>query len=123
MKWTEVQIQGTAETEDILTNILYDLGATGLAIEDPLAMKDVEQSKGDWDYVDPSLIKTDIEGLLIKVYFSEEEDIDKKIESIKRAIKSHPELKAEEHEILISKVDEEDWAESWKKYYKPLRLG
>lgn len=123
MKWTEVQIQGTTETEDILTSILYDWGATGLAIEDPLDIENLSQSKMDWDFIDSSLINLKIDGLLIKAYFSEEEDLDKKVKNIKDSIENHPMLKAENHVITITKVDEDDWAESWKQYYKPLRIG
>lgn len=123
MKWTEVKIQGTTETEDILTSILYDWGATGLAIEDPLDIENLHQSKEDWDFVDSSLINFKIDGLLIKAYFSEEEDLDKKVENIKNSIKNHPNLKEENHKITITQVDEDDWAESWKQYYKPLRIG
>lgn len=123
MKWTEVQIQGTSDTEDIITGILYDWGATSLAIEDPKDIEKLSQSEGDWDFIDSSLINLKIDGLLIKAYFSEEEDLEEKVKNIKNSIKNHPILKAEEHEIKINKVDEEDWAESWKRYYKPVRLG
>ena len=123
MKWTEVKIQGTGETEDILTSILYDWGATGLAIEDPLDIENLHQSKEDWDFIDPSLINLKTDGLLIKAYFSEEEDIDKKIEDIRNSIKNHPMLDENNHKITLTKVDESDWAESWKQYYKPLRIG
>lgn len=123
MKWTEVQIKGTAETEDILTSILYDWGATALAIEDPLDIENLSQSKEDWDFIDSSLINLKIDGLLIKAYFSEEEDLDEKVKNIRNAIEGHPYLKSGEHKITITKVDEDDWAESWKQYYKPLRLG
>lgn len=123
MKWTEVQIQGTTETEDIITSILYDWGATGLAIEDPLDIEKLNQSKEDWDFIDSSLINLKIDGLLIKAYFSEEEDLVKKVGDITRSIKNHPMLREEDHEIIITKVDEDDWAESWKQYYKPLRIG
>ncbi len=123
MKWTEVQIQGTSDTEDIITGILYDWGATSLAIEDPKDIEKLSQSEGDWDFIDSSLINLKIDGLLIKAYFSEEEDLEEKVKNIKNSIKNHPILKAEEHEIKINKVDEEDWAESWKQYYKPVRLG
>lgn len=124
MKWTEVQIQGTRETEDILTGILYDWGATGLAIEDPLDIANLSQSKKDWDFIDSSLINLQIDGLLIKAYFSEEEeDLEEKVKNIKDAIKNHPNLKSDEHAITITRVDENDWAESWKQYYKPIRLG
>lgn len=123
MKWTEVQIQGTTETEDILTSILYDWGATGLAIEDPLDIENLNQSEEDWDFIDSSLINLKVDGLLIKAYFSEEEDLDAKVNNIRNSIRNHTMLNENDHKITITKVDEDDWAESWKQYYKPLRIG
>lgn len=32
-------------------------------------------------------------------------------------------LNAEENEITINTVDDEDFAETWKKYYKPIKIG
>ncbi len=62
MKWTEVQIKTTTEAEEMVINIMYDLGVTGLAIEDPKDIIAFQQSEEDWDFIDPSLIKQDYEG-------------------------------------------------------------
>ncbi len=123
MNWTEVQIKTTAELEDLVSNVLYDAGATGLAIEDPRDILELSQSEDKWDFVDPSLINYDFDGILIKAYFSESDDLENKIEEIKNRIKNDPILSAGDNEIKISIVDDNDWAESWKKYYKPIKIG
>ncbi len=43
------------EFEEIVTNIMYDLGVKGLAIEDPRDILEFEQTEEDWDYIDPKL--------------------------------------------------------------------
>ncbi len=123
MNWTEVQIKTTAELEELVSNVLYDAGATGLAIEDPRDILELSLSEEKWDFVDPSLINLEFDGVLIKAYFSESDDLENKIEEIKNRIKNDPVLSTGENEIKISMVDDNDWAESWKKYYKPIRIG
>ncbi|WP_333637814.1 50S ribosomal protein L11 methyltransferase [Tissierella praeacuta] len=123
MNWTEVQIKTTAELEDLVSNVLYDAGATGLAIEDPRDILELSKSKERWDFVDPSLINSDFDGVLIKAYFSEADDLENKIEEIKNRIKNDPILNTGNNEIKINIVDDNDWAEAWKKYYKPIKIG
>lgn len=125
MKWTEVQIKTTTEAEEIVTNIMYDLGVTGLAIEDPKDIIAFQQSEEDWDFIDPSLIKQDYEGVIIKGYFPESEDLVDKIELIRNSIEKNPpgDLNKSLGEVIIAEVYEKDWAEAWKKYYKPIKIG
>ena len=125
MKWTEVQIKTTTEAEEIVTNIMYDLGVTGLAIEDPKDIIAFQQSEEDWDFIDSSLIKQDYEGVIIKGYFPESEDLIDKIELIRDSIEKNPtsDLNKSLGEVTITEVYEKDWAEAWKKYYKPIKIG
>lgn len=123
MNWTEVQIKTTAELEELVSSILYDAGATGLAIEDPRDILELSQTTESWDYVDPSLINLAYDGVTIKAYFSESKDLENKIDYIRNRINTNPIFETEEHQVKISLVNDKDWAESWKKYYKPIRIG
>lgn len=125
MKWVEVQIKTTTEAEEIVANIMYDLGVTGLAIEDPNDILAFQQSEEDWDYIDPELIKQDYEGVIIKAYFPEDENLSDKIQLVKDNIENIPlrENGKALGSVTITEVYEEDWAEAWKKYYKPIKLG
>lgn len=125
MKWVEVQIKTTTEAEEIVANIMYDLGVTGLAIEDPSDILAFQQSEEDWDYIDPELVKQDYEGVIIKAYFPEDENLPDKIQLVKDNIENIPmrETGKALGSVTITEVYEEDWAEAWKKYYKPIKLG
>lgn len=125
MKWTEVQIKTTTEAEEMVINIMYDLGVTGLAIEDPKDIIAFQQSEEDWDFIDPSLIKQDYEGVIIKGYFPESEDLIDRIELIRYSIEKNPpgNLNKSLGQVTIAEVYEKDWAEAWKKYYKPITIG
>jgi len=125
MTWVEVQIKTSSEFEEIVTNIMYDLGVTGLAIEDPRDILEFERSEGDWDYIDPDLFGSDLESVTIKAYFPEGEDLADKIEKVRDNIERNPIEKYGYSlgEVTILEVYEKDWAEAWKKYYKPFKVG
>ncbi|CCQ97392.1 Ribosomal protein L11 methyltransferase [[Clostridium] ultunense Esp] len=125
MKWVEVQIKTTTEAEELVTNIMYELGVTGLAIEDPKDVLAFQQSEEDWDYIDPELIKQDYEGVIIKAYFPEDENLLDKIELVRDNIERIPynETGKSLGDVTLTEVYEKDWAEAWKKYYKPTKIG
>ncbi|MFA7411992.1 MAG: 50S ribosomal protein L11 methyltransferase, partial [Tissierellaceae bacterium] len=76
MKWAEVQIKTTPEKEEIISSILYDVGATGLAIEDPRDIFEISKTPESWSFVDLEDLDLDFDLILIKAYFSEAEDLD-----------------------------------------------
>jgi len=125
MKWIEVQIKTTTELEEIVCSIMYDIGVSGLAIEDPNDILAFQQSEENWDYIDPELINQDYEGVIIKAYFPESDDITDKIELVRESIERNPlnETGKSLGHVTVSEVNEMDWSENWKKYYKPVRIG
>ncbi len=125
MKWIEVQIKTTTELEEIVCSIMYDLGVSGLAIEDPNDILAFQQSEENWDFIDPELINQDYEGVIIKAYFPESDDITDKIELVRESIERNPlnETGKSLGQVTVSEVNDADWAENWKRYYKPVRIG
>ena len=125
MTWVEVQIKTDHEFEEIVSNIMYDLGVTGLAIEDPRDVLEFERSEENWDFIDSSLFSSDPDSIIIKAYFSEGEDLVDKIEQVRENIEKNPMEKYGHSlgEVTVVEVYEKNWAEAWKKYYKPLKIG
>lgn len=123
MNWAEVQIKTTPEYEELISSILYDVGASGLAIEDPRDILELSQSQESWTIIDPDLINVESDDILIKAYFAEAEDLDYRIQEIKYRINNNHVLKEVQPEITVTMVDDEEFAENWKKYYKPTRIG
>ncbi|NLY46182.1 MAG: 50S ribosomal protein L11 methyltransferase [Tissierella sp.] len=125
MKWVEVIVRTIPENEDIVSDILYQAGAVGLAIEDPQDFIDLTNDKKSWDFIDESLMSFDHEGVSLKAYFAESEDIPKIVDFIKNRV-IHKPLEEEGKsygEVILNSVDDEEFSESWKKYYKPLKIG
>lgn len=127
MKWIEVQVKTTAEAVEIVSNILYEAGVGGLAIEDPNDIEEISKSQGetDWDFIDSSLFKHDFDGILVKAYFPESEDLIDKIKLIKQNIELIPQYNLDGGlgEVTLAEVHESDWKDVWKKYYKPKKIG
>ena len=127
MKWIEVQIKTTAEAVEIVSNILYKAGVDGLAIEDPhdIEMISKSQNDTDWNYIDPELFKSDFDGVLVKAYFPEDEELMDKIKLIKQNIEMIPQYDVDGGlgEVTLSEVYESQWKDIWKKYYKPKKIG
>ncbi|HOP99691.1 MAG TPA: 50S ribosomal protein L11 methyltransferase [Acetivibrio clariflavus] len=123
MIWHEIKIKTTEEAYDAVTDMLTNIGAGGVAIEDP---NDIisELSKPDTlDYADDEFLSTLGDGVTIKAYFPEETNIPELTELIKEKLKFIGQfLEVGEGFVGISQVNEEDWSTSWKKYYKPFNL-
>ena len=123
MKWTEVKIKTVSKLEDLISSVLYDVGAAGLAIEDPNDIIELEQSETNWDFIDDNLINLLDDQIIIKAYFPESDILEKTIKSIQNEIKINPMIKEKDTQITLTLIDDEDWAESWKEHYKPFKIG
>lgn len=123
--WVEIKIKTTTEAVEAITNILFENGAQGAMIEDPKDFLFQKAHEYDWDYVEEDVFNTDDENVYIKTYISEENDVVTFIESIKIRISELRNFGIDigAGEIFTDSVNEEDWANNWKKYYKPTKIG
>lgn len=123
--WIEVTISTTTEAVEAITNILFENGAQGAMIDDP---KDFYQQKAhdyDWDYAERELFREDEDVVYIKTYISDEKNVLKFIEDTRLRIQELGDcgLDVGEGTVTTGQVKEEDWANNWKKYYKPTLIG
>ncbi|MBF7096864.1 50S ribosomal protein L11 methyltransferase [Alkalibacter mobilis] len=126
MKWIEVQIKTTPEAEEAVSNIFYEEGAEGVVIESPNDLFIMKKNNPlNWDYYDESLLEMDPETTIIKGYLNETTDYFEQINSILDRLKTLPScgLNPGSCELTITEVNQEDWSNSWKKYYKPVKVG
>lgn len=125
MKWIEVFVKTTSEFEEEVTNILYEANIQGIIIEDFQDVLDLEKNKNDWDIIDPDLLNNYYEGIIIKGYLEEEDDVVEKIDFIKEKIHGLPryDLDIRDTEVEINTIEETDWNQEWKKHFKPFPVG
>ncbi|MBU5440442.1 50S ribosomal protein L11 methyltransferase [Paenibacillus sp. MSJ-34] len=124
MLWHEITIHTTEEAVEMISNFLHEAGAGGVSIEESGTLnKKRDTSLGQW-YEFPL---NDIpEGqAVIQGYFAEETDMDEIAEQIRPRIEQLREFDIDpgQYTIRFRTVNEEDWANAWKQYFKPIRVS
>ncbi len=121
MEWHSLVIETKEEAIEAIADMLYSLEVKGIEIIDN-KLSDSEKEKLIVDYIDDRIIPSDV--VKIICYFSDQEDIDEKIESIKKGLENIAQfIDIGECSITLGTTSEEDWANNWKKYYKPFKVG
>ncbi|WP_042162790.1 50S ribosomal protein L11 methyltransferase [Paenibacillus gorillae] len=124
MKWHEITISTTEQVIEMISNFLHEMDAGGVSIEESGTLnKQRDTSLGQW-YETPL---NDIpEGhAVIKGYFVEGVNGDELEKALRPRIDQLREFGIDpgDYEISSKLVDEEDWANAWKQYFKPIRVS
>ncbi len=127
MDWVELTIHTTTMGADIVSEALMNEGATGTMVEDRADIPDPDKPNGYWEIIDPNLINTLPEDVLVHAWFEPDEKFADRMGALKGRM---AELKAAalgidmgSLEMNTLNVHDEDWSEVWKKFYKPFRAG
>ncbi|MBE6843254.1 MAG: 50S ribosomal protein L11 methyltransferase [Oscillospiraceae bacterium] len=128
MNWTEVNIFTTTEGIDIVCAGLMDIGVKGFAIKDANDFNEFLQNKeGNWDYLEDDLMQLAECETTITIYIPENSQGSEMLISVNAMLKD---MKEKDTENIygrlcteMSNVKEEDWANNWKQYFKPMVVG
>mgnify|MGYP000914070060 CR=1 FL=1 len=127
MDWTEISIKTSQEGADIAAQAFYEVGITGLVIEDPDELSQLSKEEFFWDYIDESMVGTSDGTVVIKAYLSSDSSLGEKLSLIKDKINwlKNRDLGVDlgSLDIELASVREEDWSNTWKKYYKPMKVS
>ena len=127
MKWLELTVYTTDAGLDAVCAALNGAGITGLSIEESheKAYAFLQEAALFWDFADREKIGTDTP--CVKGYVADCPENLPTVEAAKAAIER---LKTLDLNVdlgtlymTVVSVDEEDWANNWKQYYKPLEIG
>lgn len=124
MKWIELKIQTHRMAVDAISEMLYPIGAKGFSIEDPLDLEHFKEEFPYWDYIDEGIENREIDIVVIKAYFPQEDTkIEEVIPRLRRKIGELKNFGLEIGELAISKseMEQEDWEDGWKQYFKTFR--
>lgn len=125
MDWIEIVIYTNTDGIEPVSGRLYQLGITGIQVLDALDFEEFLKSNvRAWDCVDENLEKS-MEGCetCIKAYVSSLSALET-VNSVKKSMDELRELgDFGRLEVKLNNVKDEDWADNWKQYYKPLRIG
>ncbi|MEB3100705.1 50S ribosomal protein L11 methyltransferase [Ferviditalea candida] len=124
MIWYEISVYTTEEAVEAVSNYFHELGAGGVTIEESGSLnRKRDTSLGQWY----DLPLNDIpEGeAMIKGYFAEPERIEDLTVSLREFLAELHRfgLDPGKKEVSVKEVDELDWANAWKQYYKPLKIS
>jgi ribosomal protein L11 methyltransferase len=124
-KWIEVKIVTSSDALEAVSGVFYTLDVKGVAIEDPRDILEREQGPLSWDFADINIFEYGKDAAVIKGYFCEEDNIEEIKSYIEEKLAYIKELGIDigEGKVIVNAVYEEDWANNWKKYYKPTKIG
>jgi len=124
-KWIEIKVITTSEALEPVSGIFYSMDCKGVAIEDPEDILNREQGPLTWDFADINILEYGGKAASIKAYFSEDDNPSTIVDYIEEKLKIIKEsgINIGEGKVLYAVVKEEDWANNWKKYYKPTKIG
>ncbi len=122
--WYEVKIDTETEAVEAIYPILYEYGLSGIVTQDPNDPIYSAGYQGDWDYFEESARQFDYDGARLIGYIELEEAPVTLVKTLKQRILDLKQynIAVGPVEISYSEVREEDWANEWKKYYKPHHI-
>ena len=113
--WTKVTVTGKTKNLDDIVSVMSMLD-NGLMIED---YSDFSLNGMYGELVDESILNADREVVKVSLFVSE----DRSPIEYKEFLETRLPALGIEAEIELEGMNEDDWAESWKQYYKPVPLG
>ncbi len=113
--WTKLTVSGKTTDLDSITAVMSMLD-NGLMIED---YSDFSLSGMYGELVDDSILLADRDTVKVSLFVPE----DKSFIEYKEYVETRLFALGIEGEISVEGMNEDDWAESWKQYYKPIPLG
>ena len=122
MEYIEVTISTSTQGAELVSDLLMRLGAAGTQILDRADLPDPSRPTGNWELMDQSVIDAMPEDVQVKAWF-DEETLNQIIGALREQLSLLKKPGMGEMTLSLQGVKEEDWAENWKQYYKPFRLG
>ena len=123
--WIEVRVITKSEALEPVSGIFYSLDCKGVAIEDPEDILGREQGPLTWDFADINVLEHKGKVAVVKAYFAEEDNIEEILGYVNEKLVELKEMGIDlgEAKVEHEKMYEEDWANTWKQYYKPSKVG
>lgn len=118
MKWIEAQVvfdsDQTQLAVDLISDVFYELGVKGVVVADP----DLEPEDGWADQVEFRAQQHSVTG-----YFPVNEAFRDKRRHLEQALRRIETDHGIGHRIEYREIEDQDWAQSWKEYFWPEKIG
>lgn len=114
MRYWECILDTTSDEIDTRCEELAELGVGGFVIENEEDFRDfLENNRQYWDYVDDELAQQFSGISRLKFYLTE----DAEGQSVLQTVRLHY------PSVRVSTVEDSDWENNWREYYKPIEVG
>ncbi len=128
MDWIKASIFTTSEGIEPLCGRLYAAGISGVEIEDKDDFFDfLENNRQCWDYVDDELVAAISPEPCVKVYIADNASGLDTLRLVRETVGQMKDGDTERRfgrlDILLDNISEDDWANNWKQYFKPIAIG
>ena len=118
MKWIETKIVFDHPDKDLavdlISDVFYDFGLQGVVVEDPR----IEPEEG-W----PEDVIGRPDHYTVTGYFPDDNRIEERIKILEERLLQFKEQLGLIYRMNYKEIDEEDWAHSWKAYFRPQKIG
>lgn len=127
MKWFEIGIATTSEGADIMSELLFEAGVKGVVTEDKEDLiRFIKEGEG-FDYTEAELADRYDSAVKVKGYLPDDSNINAHIDDINARVAwllvQDLGVNISPGTVLVTEIYEQDWAHSWKEYFKPLKVG
>ena len=114
-EWTQIKVRTKTELLDDVCAVM-NMISNYLQIED---YSDIDLKTCYGDLIDEKILNADKTVAYVSVYLPADGGVSDTVSFLRERF----DALGISAEITISGVNEEDWANSWKAYYKPIRIG
>lgn len=124
-EWNEVRIVVPVEALEPVSGILYGMNVKGIAIQDPTDLLTRESGPLTWDYADINIFPEGVDNAVLTAYFPDTDRIEETVGRIREKIAALSQFGIRNQPFRVDHelVQEENWANSWKQYYKTMKVG
>lgn len=126
MDWLKVKIYTTPIGTEMVSAALYSMGIYGLEIFNPDDYKMPEKDY-TWDYIDDDVLKKQNEEAYVCAYIGDSPAGVDQLNEIKGFLRRMPddlpEFDLGRLDITVTNIQNEDWVNNWKKFFKPMEVG
>ena len=119
MDWTEISVEVKADKIDDAAAIANMTVPYGIYIEDYSGLEDEVMEIAHIDLIDEELLKKNRDIAKIHIYIDPEDNIDEAVSFLRE----HLTAAKIDHTIDLSNVQEDDWLNNWRKFFKPMPVG
>ena len=129
MEWAEIAVATTTAGAEAVAELLMRAGCAGTAIEDKLDLT-AHDAQADWDYIEEAVYERYGDDVVVKGYLPADGRLMDQLAQVRADLEDLKKMAAEiedydvgRAELSLSTLQEEDWANEWRKYYKPIRVS